>query len=199
MVFGTKGKVINSQVQPNLICPHCNTQGKIKTSVVAKYFHLTFIPTFPTGKSGFSQCDHCKQTLEENQMPPAFRNAINELKNNSSAPKWMFSGVFLILGLGMLMSIFDKKNHAEDANFISAPVAGDKYHMKLGYREYTIYRVNKVTADSLYLDFNNYSVNKATGYHRIDKEENYSPGGAISNADAQKLFDEGKIENIIRD
>jgi zinc-ribbon family len=198
MIFGSKVKQLSNEARPNLSCPHCNTTGKMTVGVVNKYFHVMFIPTFPTGKTGFSQCGHCKQILEEKDMPANIRSEVFNIKQDSKTPYWMYSGLFGFALLMVFGSISGKKNDAENAQFIDAPAVGDKYHIKNDFRDFTIYRVNNVTADSIYFDLNNYSVTKRRGLYKIDKEENYVPGGAMSKAAAKQLFEAHTIEDIVR-
>jgi hypothetical protein len=199
LVFGTKAKTLATELKPNLFCPHCGTQGKIRISIVAKYFHLTLIPTVPTGKVAISQCEHCKQVLEEHQMPAAFRAEVNALKQNHKTPKWMFAGLVLFGALVVFSGISSRNNSIENEAFINAPVVGDKYHVEVGSLEYTAFRVNNVTDDSVYFDLNQYTINKRTGIYRIDKEENYVPGGQMSKTDLKKMFDENKIYDVVRE
>ena len=60
--FGTRGKTAVGQSVTGPQCPNC--QSTAFTSFgVQRYFHIYWIPTFPTGKHVGIECSNCKHTI----------------------------------------------------------------------------------------------------------------------------------------
>lgn len=93
--FGTRGVNVLSEPLQNATCAHCQ-QNKLYLVVNSRHFHLFWIPMFPVGKSVYTVCTHCKQTLPTNQMPPDYKAAIANHQGNAKTPIWQFTGLMII-------------------------------------------------------------------------------------------------------
>jgi len=71
--------------------PNCGTQNSIDMHVFQKYAHVFWTPFFPLGKTGVSQCDHCKQVLKLKEMPSSLTNVYENLKSQTKTPIWTFT------------------------------------------------------------------------------------------------------------
>lgn len=179
-------------------CPHCGTSNSIDMHVFQKYAHVFWIPFFPMGKSGVSQCDHCKQILKEKEMPEALMSNYQTLKASSRTPVWTFSGLALVAILITFGIISDQKKDAKNAQLILAPKAGDIFEVKTKEGQYTLYLVGEVKADSVYIRANNFEVNKASGLYKL-KEKGFSEDVyGFSKAEIKTMFDNGEILDIER-
>ncbi|GGA97126.1 zinc-ribbon domain-containing protein [Puia dinghuensis] len=88
-------------------CPHCQNYNTLTVYVFQKYAHVFWIPFFPIGKTGASQCAHCKQVLKSKQMPPTLRLAYDNVATQAKTPYWTFVGVAIlavVIVIGMLAS-----------------------------------------------------------------------------------------------
>lgn len=179
-------------------CPHCGTSNSIDMHVFQKYAHVFWIPFFPMGKTGVSQCDHCKQILKVKEMPDSLRQSYENLKTSSKTPVWTFAGIALVVGLITLGIISDKKNDEKNAQLITAPQTGDIFEIKIKERQYTVYKVKEVSKDSVYLLVNNYEVNKRSGIDELKSKDYATDVYALSKGELKKMFDSGEIIDIER-
>ncbi len=99
IIYSSKAVYISSKQSTTSICPSCGTQGSLKLFVFRRHAHIFWIPMFPIGKKGMSQCQHCKNVLHTKEMPVSVRKEYDVLKNKAKGPIWQFTG------LGMLIII----------------------------------------------------------------------------------------------
>ncbi len=107
IIFGQRASKIGT-FEGNGSCDYCNNQGTQQFSVYGKYAHVFWIPTFPMGSKAFSECTHCKKTLEKKNFPPEILNQYNKNKGNAKRPIWHWSGL-LLFGLLVLYIAFAGK------------------------------------------------------------------------------------------
>lgn len=96
IIYGSKAKEVASETVSDK-CQNCGAQDKIELHVFQKYAHIFWIPLFPTGKTGVSQCHHCKQVLKLKEMPASLRTSYNTIRAKGKTPAWMFSGLAIII------------------------------------------------------------------------------------------------------
>lgn len=197
IIYGTRNKELAKE---HLVdkCPNCGTQNSIDIHLFQKYAHVFWIPFFPMSKTAVSQCDHCKQVLELKQMPPALRASYDNLKAQSKPPVWMFSGVALVIVLIAAIVIGDKQKDEKNAQLILTPKAGDIFEIKTQDNQYTLYKVSQVQVDSVYVQANNYEVNKLSGLNEL-KTKTYSEDVyGFSKGELKKMVEDGEIMDIDR-
>ena len=103
IVYGSKAKLLAKETLFEK-CPHCGKPNSVEMHVFQRYAHIFWIPFFPIGKTGASQCAHCKQLLKLKEMPPDLRLAYDNLKAQTKTPIWTWSaaaiiGVLIIYGV----------------------------------------------------------------------------------------------------
>lgn len=81
----------NNQIQ----CQHCHNSS-MQMSIFGRYAHLFWIPLFSIGKTGVSQCSHCKQTLRKREFSSQLKSEYQKIKATAKIPFWYFSGLILI-------------------------------------------------------------------------------------------------------
>jgi len=86
-------------------CPSCTNRNTLRMYVFQKYAHIFWIPFFPLGKSGASQCGHCQQVLKSKQMPSDVRLAYDNVAAKAKIPYWTFAGV-AIIAIIIIISMF---------------------------------------------------------------------------------------------
>ncbi|MGG9971558.1 zinc-ribbon domain-containing protein [Ferruginibacter sp. SUN002] len=197
IVYGSKSKEL---LKEHIIdkCPHCGTQNSIDMYVLQKYAHVFWIPFFPMGKTGVSQCDHCKQMLKLKEMPPHLVTTYENLKAQTQTPKWMFSGLALVAFLITVGIISEKEKDEKNNKLILAPKKGDIFEVKIKALEYTLYKVHEVQKDSVFVQVNNYQINKVSKLDQL-REKSYSEDiYGFSKTELKKMLDNDEILNIIR-
>jgi len=166
MVFGTKAKLLTSETIMDK-CPSCGYQGSVQLNVFQKYAHIYWIPFFPTKKTGSSQCSHCKQELDEKQLPNSFSSALMALKASVIAPKYMFAGLGIAVVLISVLAFAISKDNKENLAFVNTPQKGDVYEVKTATGDYTLYLVEILEKDSVFVRINEFEVNKPSGLRKI--------------------------------
>ena len=73
LIFGSRAVNLITLQSNNGICPSCGTVGSTVIGVYSKHVHIFWVPIFPIGKEGVSQCQHCKYTVNDDDMPEDIR------------------------------------------------------------------------------------------------------------------------------
>jgi zinc-ribbon family len=200
IIYGTKAKEIGKEIISEK-CTNCGSILKIDMHVFQKYAHVFWIPFFPIGKTGVSQCDHCKQVLKLKEMPPSIKTSYDNLKAQSKTPVWMFSGLALIALIIISGTISSKNNDKKNAKLILAPHKGDIFEIKTKENQYTIYKVDEVASDSVFIVVNAFETNLQTGIADIKKKGDSSfiyDAFGFSKKELKKMLEDGEILNIDR-
>lgn len=171
MIYGWKAKDLGQTQIPGA-CPSCGTEGSVALHVVQKYAHFLFIPVFPLRRSAVTVCGHCKHTLEGKELSPSAQMVYQSARSEFKAPVWMWSGL-IIIGLLTPVAVWQSNKHDKAVLArLNAPQVGDMYEIKLGTRRYTLYKVEEVSGDSIYVSVFNYETNKHRGLGELlDKED----------------------------
>ena len=200
IIYGSRSKQL---LKENVIekCAHCGTQN-MDVYIFQRYAHIFWIPFFPIGKTAVSQCNNCKQVLKEKEMPPPLRQEINHtLNSKTKTPVWMFSGLALLVILISSMVMDSNKKHERNAALILAPLTGDVFEVTTEDNQYTLFKVEEVQGDTVFLLVNNFQTNKSSGLREIKSkgEAAYSDEiYTIARKDLKEMFDKGKILDINR-
>lgn len=197
IIYGSRSKELAKEILMDK-CQNCGKTNCIDMHVFQKYAHVFWIPFFPMGKSGVSQCDHCKQVLKLKEMPASLKASYDNLKSNAKTPIWMFSGLALIAALVVFATISDKKKDEKNAQLILTPQAGDIFEIKTKDNQYTVYKVDQVQGDSVFIQPSNYEVNKLTGLTEVKRKEYSSDIFGVSKSDLKKMLADGEIIDIDR-
>ncbi len=200
IIYGTRGKELAKEIITDK-CPNCGTQNSIDMHVFQNYAHVFWIPFFPTGKTGVSQCDHCKQVLKLNQMPSSLKDSYENIKTQTKTPVWMFAGLALVAALIVVGVISEKQKGEKNSKLILIPQVGDIFEIKTKEGQYTLYKVGEVSHDSVFLQFHNYETNKMSGLNDLKKkgdnaytEEMYG----VSKGELKQMLDKDEIIDIDR-
>lgn len=197
IIYGIRNKeLIKEHITDK--CPDCGTQNSIDMHVFQKYAHVFWIPFFPLGKTGVSQCDHCKQVLKLKEMPSSLANTYENLKSQTKTPIWTFTGLALVAVLITIGIISDKKKDERNAQLILTPRAGDIFEIKTKDNQYTLYKVDQVEGDSIFVQASNYEVNKLTGLNDLKKKDYSSDIYGFSKTELKEMFNKGEIIDIDR-
>ncbi len=198
IIYGSKAVHLKS-AKSTRTCPNCNNQGTLTFDVFGKHAHIFWIPLFPLGKKGYSECSHCKQVLEIKEMPEPIKQECRNFKSETKSPIWQFAGlgIFLaVMAIGAYASENDKKLEKE---YIVSPQKGDVYEYKVETGNYSTMKVVKVSKDSVFVSPNEYEISRRSKIYKIDKPKNYSQSSfGISRDKIKKMYDTGEIFDINR-
>ena len=200
--FGTKASTIKNGQIININCPHCETNSSMIYSVFGKYAHIYWIPFFPYKKITLTECTNCKKTFEYKELPENIKTKIDREKerNPVKIPIWMFSGLFILVGIISFGFYNSYQNDINDAEYIKNPKVGDVYYIKMNDREFTTARVDKTTRTEIYLTNNDYIIDLESDIDELDKNENYTKyKDTISFLQIQEAFKDNLIISIKRE
>jgi hypothetical protein len=200
IIFGSKATPVSSEtIQFN--CSSCNTPNSVQMTVFQKYSDIFWIPVFPIGKTGMTQCTHCKQVLEKKEFNPFLRSSYEMVKAKSKTPLWTFSGLVLLVALFILGGITSNRNAEQNAQFIAAPQRGDVYEIKLDNKQYTLYKVENIVGDTVFVLAHEYESNKRRGLSDLKKRGDlaYFPEPfSILKSDLEAMLESNEILDIDR-
>ena len=190
---------LKTEQSETAICPSCGTQGSLTINIFRKHAHIFWIPLFPFGKKGVSQCEHCNNILEMKEMPDSLKREFENLKNETKGLIWQFTGLGIIAILivwGNYVNGEDKKTELE---YLKSPQIGDVYEYKIETGSYSTLKVVSVKNDSIFVSPNEYEISKMSKMYKIDKSENYSNlSYGVSINKIKEMYDSGEIFDINR-
>jgi hypothetical protein len=199
--FGTKASTIKNGQIININCPHCENNSSMIYSVFGKYTHIYWIPFFPYKKITLTECTNCKKTFDYKELPENIKTKIDREKerNPVKIPIWMFSGLFILVGIISFGFYNSYQKDINDAEYIKNPKVGDVYYIKMADREFTTARIDKTTRTNIYLTNNDYVTDLESGIDKIDKNENYTKyKDTVSFIQIQEVFKDNLIISIKR-
>lgn len=197
--YGSKGVHLHSEQVSGVKCSHCEQTSTHTVSIYGKYAYVYWIPFFPLGKKGVSECNHCKITLEPKEMSESLKLAYQNVNVNAKTPIWYWSGLGIVaVIIGVLA--FSSAQHDKDAiTYIDKPLTGDIYEFKPN-DYYSLLKVASVDQDSVYVISNDYETERQSDLNDLDKASNFTskPYG-ISKEDLKEYFKSKKILDVNRD
>ncbi|GAB3903106.1 hypothetical protein [Mucilaginibacter boryungensis] len=98
IVYGTKSTKLIVEPIGNQ-CTNCLTIHTMDMYILQRYAHVFYIPMFPVGKTGVSQCNHCRQVLKLKHMPASLKFTYEKVKKQTRTPIWTWAGTVIILAV----------------------------------------------------------------------------------------------------
>lgn len=162
IVYGWSAKNIKQAPLENYVCPNCQQKQSVIV-IFAKYVHLFWIPVFPYKKTAVIVCTNCKYETEEKNILMGTQGAIQHLKSAVPIPKYLFSGLALILIAVAYFTYEGIQNGEKEKAYLNDPKAGDIYFLRrekeTSQYNYFIMKVRKVEGDSLWLSYSSFVYN----------------------------------------
>ncbi len=124
--FGTKAKMVSGQVIELPPCPSCENKEFVTFGII-RYFHLYWIPTFITSKKVGVECVHCKKTMLGKEIPLDLAKQIKSSVFTKGQSLPLFTGLFIIAVLGILLAKSVHQNNLNEAEYIQYPANNDIY------------------------------------------------------------------------
>lgn len=165
-----------------------------------KYAHIFWIPIVPTGRTAVAVCSHCKHYLEQKEFNEDLQQSYSSL-SQKKVPLWTFSGVFILAGLMFLLRMSGSYFENRKEERFAAPMVGDIYSVKLDDESYTLWKVDKIIADTLFVLSNEYETNYYTGLRGLMKKGDESYSGEpypLLKEDLNELRKKGLVLDVER-
>ncbi len=199
VLFEVKGTQLKSHSPKHLQCPHCNSKGSIQLICYVRHVRVAKLPLFPLRKEVLNQCTVCGKRVSQRQLPE-IQTEEELLKYQTKVPLKFLSGLLLILlAAGASFVVFSEKKNPS-LHYIAFPRQGDLYQVKTDDRMYTLWLVDSVLSDSVYLRRNLFIVNTLNYAPRIAHDSNFNtlPFASTTN-DLMRMKKKGKIVKVQRD
>ncbi len=198
IVYGTKA--IHQKVDYIAdSCPACNTPNAMQMNVFQRYAHIFWIPFFPAGKTGVSQCSHCKQVLKFNQMTPSLKMSYYNMKKQVNVPIWMFTGLAL-LAIGITVGVIADRNKSQKVSkMIFNLKKGDILDVKMKDNAFTLLKVTKVVGDSVFFVQNKFQIDQESGIDDLKSKEYDTEEEVVATADLKNMDKKEQILDVERD
>lgn len=198
LIFGSAGKEI-ARGKTRVACTNCQQQNSINMYIVQRYIHIYWIPFCPAlNKEAISECTNCKEVLKKKQFPETYKNGYQDIKSNTKIPIWMFTGLGIVALILVGVFISSIQNDSENAELVLAPKKGDIYEIELSDKNYTLYKVDKVEGNAVYMFENEYSTNQASGVQKLLLKPFYKESSPIMKSDLKVMLEKGQIMDIER-
>ena len=199
VIFGSRSVHVKTIELDSVSCASCEKQGFMELDVYRKHAHIFWIPLFPIGKKVISHCRHCKNVLEEKEMPEHIKRVALSAKKETKGPIWQFAGIGLIIALVILINYAKGEDRKSHLKYIAAPVAGDIYEYEIESSVYSTLKVMNVSTDSVFVSPNEYEIGKKSKIRKIDVPANYADFTfGISKKELKEMYDAGEIFNVNR-
>jgi hypothetical protein len=197
IVYGTKA--IHQKVDYIAdSCPACNTPNAMQMNVFQRYAHIFWIPFFPIGKTGVSQCTHCKQVLKFKQMTPSLKMSYYNMKKHVNIPIWTFAGLAL-LAIGITVGVIADRNKTQKVSkMILSLKKNDILQVKLKDDAFTLLKVDKVIGDSVFFVANKFQTNLETGIDDLKRKAYESQEESATIADLKAMDKKEQILDVER-
>ncbi len=210
--FGTRAKTISGQMIEAAPCSNCDKQ-QFHTFGIIRYFHLYWIPIFPTQKIAGIECTHCKQTLMGKEIPTELSSKIKSTVFTKKNILPTFSGLIIIAGLLLFGGYMVHRSNLRDISYIQQPVLHDLYvvnfnkifsHSDPKYK-YGIIRVKQIAPDQIQFQISKIAYNKTSGARKDIRERKANSDSyykndtvSLSREKLKKLKQTGAISTIKR-
>lgn len=174
--YGTKATNLRNGQIINTDCPNCEKVTTMKYSIFGKYGHFYWIPFFPMKKITVAECNLCYKTFEYVDLYESIRIKIQREieKNPVRFPIWMFSGIFIIIGLICFGVYKSNANKTKYLDYIKNPKKGDVYYLQVSEENYSTIKVFDLTRTEVFLTHNDFEINKLSQLNTIDEDKNYN-------------------------
>jgi len=212
IVFGTRGSVVKGPQKRGVPCAACGMDVH-QTYGVLRYFHVFWIPMFPTMKQPGMECLHCKKALVGKELPEGVRKDVAALLFTKRRILPTFAGAILVGLLAIPVAYGSAQQTAREAAYLEAPAVGDCYVVRLaGFvkspdpkHPYGVVRVAQVAGESLELRLGTFAYSQARGADQaisrreITRADYFAPSPiTLATADLKRLKQEHTIQSVRR-
>jgi hypothetical protein len=134
-------------------------------------------------------------------MPSFLQFYCTELKKNTKTPLYMYAGIAVFAILIAISFYLQTQADKQNQDLLSSPKIGDIVEVNAKSNEFTLGKIIKVSNDSIFLLWHQYTVNKEEGLNDLiennDKEFSNITSFVLK-PDLLKMLKEKKILKVIR-
>ena len=178
IIFGSRGKAVAGQLVEGIECPSCGN-NQFGTFGTLRYFHLFWIPVFPTSKVTGIECTHCKKTLVGKELPKKLSKQIKSTVFTKKNTLPMYSGLVVITFLVLFLAYDMKQDELKDAAYIEQPAINDLYIVNFTRifndtdpeYKYGVMRVKHLSSNQVELQVSTIAYNKTSGVQKDIRAE----------------------------
>ncbi|MBI3219090.1 MAG: zinc-ribbon domain-containing protein [Bacteroidetes bacterium] len=201
IIYGWNAKNIKQAPLENYECPNCQQKQSVIV-IFARYVDIFWIPVFPFKKTAVIVCTNCKHETEENNIELGTKGAIQQLKSAVPIPKYLFSGLALILFAIAFFTYQGIQNGEKENAYLGDPKAGDIYFLKndkgKSANNYYLMKVRKVEGDSLWISYNSFWYSRMT--KKLDPKDGfYNIMYSMHKDGLKELQTSGELKKIMRE
>ena len=212
IVFGTRGKVVKGPQKRGVPCASCGMDVH-QTFGVLRYFHVFWIPMFPTMKQPAMECLHCKKALVGKELPERVRKDVAAMLYTKRRILPTFAGAILVGLLAIPVAYGSAQQTAREAAYLAAPAVGDCYVVRLARfvkspdpkHPYGVLRVVNVSPNHLELRLGTFAYGQPRGADQaisrseISRADYFMPNPiTLATAELQRLKQEHVIQAVRR-
>jgi len=211
IIFGTRGKALSGDAL-QAVCRSCGNSSHISFGVL-RYFHIFWIPVFPTKKEAGLECQHCKYTLLGKDMPNEFKDKIKESIFPFKRTLPYFTGLILFAVLIVSGYASEMTRKDTEKTYVTAPQIND--HLVVDLRAlmdtetmeypYGIMRATKVSDEEVELQISNYSYQYSSGALKVLRDQSSRSADfwieepyIFTKAYLIELYNDNKVSKVLR-
>ncbi|MGY4536611.1 phage FluMu protein Com [Mucilaginibacter sp. UYNi724] len=197
IIYGTRSKIIKTEyiAEP---CPNCNTLNSMQMNIAQKWAHIFWIPFFPIGKTGVSQCTHCQQVLALKNMTPMLKLSYENMRSDTKIPLWTFSGIAVIIAISIFVVIHEKQNADRITKMIPTLQKNDVLHLKLANNAYSLSKVTGIHGDSVFFVNNKFQTDVETGLDDLKNKKYDTEERFFTISEIKDLYKKDELLDIDR-
>lgn len=178
IIFGTRGTTVGGQNVEGIECPSCGN-NQFATFGIQRYFHLFWIPTFPTSRVVGVECRHCKKTLVGKELPAELSKQIKPAVFNKKNILPMFSGLIVITLFVLFVAYSIQQDNIKEAAYIEQPAINDLYIADFTKvfddtdpdYNYGAMRIKQISSNQVELQVSKIAYNKVSGVQKDIREK----------------------------
>lgn len=191
IIFGIRETLLNSTLAENCDCPSCGQTNTLEVGLFGEYFHVYYVPLFPTGKRPRAICSQCETVFKGNTFPQGAVRTWQNQKMEYRNPIWMLSGLGILVVLIAVLVSVNLMNSRKSNAYVSNPKLGDTYAFSTSVlKGYSRMRIVKLSADSVYFRHNEFENVPHEKLGLIDLPWNYT--GKMSAFSRKGLYEKWK-------
>ena len=200
IVYGWNAKIIKQAPLESYECSGCK-QKQSDIIIAAKYIHIFWIPVFPFRKTALIVCKNCGHKSDEESIMLDSR-AIKQLKSAVPIPKYLFSGLALIIFAISFIAYNGIKESEQEQAYVDDPRVGDVYLIKdreepSEFNHYLM-KVRDIAGDSLWVSYSSFSYNGIVS--QLDAKDGFYDLMYSIHKNAIKEFsNSGDLKKVMRD
>lgn len=143
-------------------CPNCGTESSTLMTIKFTFFRLLFIILPRNKRIVVTRCTSCNFEMNEQTMPENFKNVFNQVKRKGYTPAWVYSGFLVLIFIGTMVAV-TLLRLSETREYLNNPRRGDCYQWQTQDDYHTLYRVNKVEGENLFVSRCKYGSSTSEG------------------------------------